>query len=137
MPTLYVVQSKSLQKWGWDVGLSKHLYKIGLTNEDAASITGDLSNNQYAGCSDWKLLAHETSDDVEEVELYQRVGRKETVVDPTYYPRIKNASGIFKVKVENVEHALLVEKAMANQELTAVKVTAKTVAAYLLRIALG
>lgn len=137
MPTIYVAQSKSLQKWGWDVGLSKQLYKIGLTNDDANTIAGHLNRNQHAGCSDWKLLAHAASDDVEEAEIDQRVGRKETVVDPTYYPRIKNAPGIYKVKAENVEHALLVEKAMANQELTSVKATAKKVATYLIGIALG
>jgi len=137
MPIIYVAQSKSLQKWGWDVGLSKHLYIIGLTEQKADTIAGDLNQNQHAGCSDWKLLAHEVSDAAEESEIYQRIGRKETLVDPTYYPRLKKASGVCKVKIENVEHALLVEKALANQELTSVKVTAKRLATYLIRIALG
>jgi hypothetical protein len=38
------------------------------------------------------------------------------MVDPNYYPKIRDAIGIFKVKIGNVADHLLVKRALAGDE---------------------
>ena len=59
MSTLYVARSTALTKWGSDVGLSKHIYKIGVTGEPVKALVAQ----GWAGEADWKLLDQEEVDD--------------------------------------------------------------------------
>ena len=111
MGILYVASSKGLQDWGADVGLGKHLYKVGLADEGtpAEALAG------VAGFEDWKvLLAVDTEHD--EPTLLERLAVKEKLVDPNYYPRLKGAKGVVKITLSAVENAMLVAIALDNRE---------------------
>ena len=55
MTTVYVARSAKLQKWASDVGLSKHVYKLGCTDGDlkaliASGWAGASSNCRSSWC---------------------------------------------------------------------------------------
>jgi hypothetical protein len=110
MATLYVAVSKSLQQWGGDVGLGKHLYKVGL----AAETSPEESIAGAAGCDDWKILLAIPTDK-DEAAILERLAIKEKLVDPTYYPRLKGMLGVVKVSIASVENAMLVTIALDNR----------------------
>ena len=49
MPTIYVAASKELGKWGADVGVSKHVYKLGLTEGSAEEAVAAYRKQLPAG----------------------------------------------------------------------------------------
>ncbi len=108
MGVLYVAASKKLGEWGSDVGLGKHLYKVGISDDGAAP-------DGMAGESDWTVLATAETDK-DEAEILERLARKEKLVDPLYYPRLKGLLGVVKVSVIAVENAMLVAFALDNRE---------------------
>jgi hypothetical protein len=111
MPTVYVARSESLQEWAADVGLTVHVYKVGVADSAEAAATA-LNAESFAGASDWVVIVSEEAN-VEEAAALAKVGAKEKAVDPLFYPRIKGATGLFKVKMTNVQTRLLVQKMMA------------------------
>lgn len=147
MPTIYVAVSKGAQSWGADVGLTKHVYLLGVTPDEAGregaeaaeAAVAALNAANHAGHADWKLLKHKRVDAevADEAALQARLAAKETRVDPTYYPRIKGARGLFKVKPANVENALLMQQVAAGEQLKPVKPKAADFGAYMIRNALG
>jgi hypothetical protein len=58
MGTIYVARSVALGKWGNDVGLSKHLYKIGYTE---APVKNALEEG-WAGERDWAIVAKQEAE---------------------------------------------------------------------------
>lgn len=136
MPFVYVARSPGLMKWGSDVGLSKHLYKLGAAEESAEAGIEALNAAQFAGQDDWRLVRKQAVDAAHEPALVASLARKETMVDPKYYPRIKGAQGIFKVKLANVESSMLVAKALAGEEEKLAKLRPEDIAAYLIQNAL-
>ena len=129
MPTLYVASSKSLQEWGADVGLGKHIYKVGVAPEQTPP---DHVNGQ-AGQTDWKVLLTADYDQPETVML-ERLAIKEKLVDATYYPGIKGATGIVKINPGTVENAMMVAIALDNREPPKVlKAKPADIAKYLVR----
>lgn len=136
MTTIYVAKSESLQEWGDDVGLTKHLYKVGVAEGDADSAIETLNGSGYGGRNDWKLVKKQDVDDVEEEAAIARVARRETMVDPNYYPKIKRARGVFKVNVTGLEQSILVQNALAG-EVKVQKLKEGDIAAHLLRSAAG
>ena len=137
MATLYVAQSKELGKWGSDVGISKNLYKLGLAEESAEAAVERLNETGYAGQRDWKLLKACPVEGVSEADAIARLARKEKMVDPSYYPRIRGAVGIFRIKPNNVENHIMVAKALAGEEPKAIKLKPVDIALYLLEQAAG
>ncbi|MGE5539431.1 MAG: hypothetical protein ACM30I_12505 [Gemmatimonas sp.] len=137
MPVVYVARSSALQKWGAEVGVTKHLYKIGVAPESAEAAVKALNDDACAGERDWKLLAKEATDvDIDEDRAIERLGAREKIVDPRLYPRLKDERGIIKVKTANVENHLMVKKALAGEEDIAIKVTPAVIGAYLIANAL-
>lgn len=134
---LYVARSRSLQDWGGEVGLTKHLFKAGLGAGSAKDIELSLNAAQCAGRTDWSVLKCVEAEGILEAEALTRLAAKETLIDPRYYPQIKGERGIVKVKPANVENHFLVQNALAGEHQKAVRVIPVTVAAYLLRCALG
>lgn len=135
MPTLYVAASKELGKWGAEVGVSKHLYKLGLAQDKAEDAVAALNEAGYAGQRDWKLVKKQAVDAVSEDAAIERVQRKEKALDPNYYPRLRGTAGIFRVKPVNVENHILVAQALAGREPKLDKLKPADIAQYLLTLA--
>jgi hypothetical protein len=111
MPMIYVARSAKLGKWGADVVLSKHIFKIGATG----AALKPLIAAGWAGETDWTLVKSRETDDIAEEEIIARLSRKEKMVDPTYYPRLRGAVGIFKVVPEHVENHIVVTRSLAGE----------------------
>ena len=114
MAYVYVASSANLAKWAEDVGLTKYVYKVGLSEENADEAVEALNEEAFAGQTDWKLVKKEKiKDDAEEDALLARLAGREKTVDPAFYPKIKGAKGIFKVKFVNAENHIIAKKALA------------------------
>ncbi|GIK96750.1 MAG: hypothetical protein BroJett029_09590 [Alphaproteobacteria bacterium] len=137
MATIYVARSKSLNDWGSDVGLGKNLYKVGLTEEDAKQAIETLNAEGHAGQTDWALVKADAAGELDEGAVLDRLGGREKMVDPKYYPRIRGALGIYRVKLENVENHILVKQALAGEEPKLGKLKPADVAGYLIANARG
>lgn len=137
MSVVYAAFSKALAEWGDEVGLTKHIYKLGVGDGPAAASVEALNAGQHAGASDWKLLAKREVDGADEAALIERLARKEKLIDPTFYPRIQGAAGIFKVKTANVENHMMVKVALEGGNTAKVKMKPSDVGAYLIRNAAG
>jgi len=77
MPVLFVARSAQLGRWSSDVGLGKHVYKIGVTEEDPKA----LAATGWAGESDWKIVKSEPVEGLGEEEAIERLGRTRMRVD--------------------------------------------------------
>jgi hypothetical protein len=137
MPEIYVAKSKGLEKWGADHGLTKHVYKLGLAADTAEAAVDKLNADAVAGHTDWKLVKKKEVEAADEAELFARLGKTQRAVDPAYYPGVKGARGIFKVKPVDVERSVLVGQAVAGEEMKAVKVNAAAIADFLIKNALA
>ena len=111
MGTLFVASSKALQDWASDVGLGKNVYKVGWIEDGPA----EAAVAGCAGQSDWKVLKTAEADGPEDA-LLEKLARKEKLVDPTYYPRLKGATGIVRANMVAVENSMLVAIALDNRE---------------------
>lgn len=137
MPLIYVAASKSLAEWGAGVGLTKSIYKLGLTDLPKEKIVEALNAERHAGRDDWKLVKSQSATATDESEIVERVARRERLVSPDLYPGIRGAPGVFKVKLENVENHLVVQAAMADQPLKNDKVKPGDIAVYLITLGTG
>lgn len=137
MPTIYVAKSDSLQNWASDVGLTLHVYKLGFSEACGEAAVEALNAASHAGRNDWQLLAEEKVEAVDEMAALARAARKETLVDPLYYPQIKRAPGIFKVKLANAENHFLVREALEGQQIKRIKLVPEQMGTYLIRMAMG
>ncbi|WP_395458323.1 hypothetical protein ACHMW5_30675 [Azospirillum melinis] len=136
MPLVYVARSAALTKWASDVGQGKHIYKLGIAEDEAAVKTAVAAG--WGGESDWKLIETKPVDEADEEAALARLGRREKAIDPTYYPRLKGAAGVYRITLTNVQNSLLVAKAMtADEPLTDVKVKPKDIADYMIRNAIA
>lgn len=127
MATIYVATSKANQEWGADVGLGKNLYKVGI----AEGQTPEAALAGFAGQTDWKVLGSEDTE-VSEADALARLGRKEKAVDPTYYPKLRGATGLFKVNLTNVENSMLVALALDGHETKNFKTKPADIAKFLI-----
>lgn len=133
MATLYVARSSKLGKWASDVGLSKNIFKVGVTEDPVKP----LVERGWAGESDWQLVKQQPVEGVSEDEVVARLARKEKWIDPKYYPRIRDTAGLFKVDPAHVENHILVTRALAGDaETKEMKLKPADFAAYLIHNAL-
>ncbi len=109
MPVLFVARSVKLGRWGSDVGLGKHVYKVGVADGDPKT----LAATGWAGESDWKIVRTRDVEGLSEEEALQRLARKERMIDPNLYPKLKGAAGVFRLRAEQVENHILVSRALA------------------------
>lgn len=130
MAEIYVATSRGLSNWGHEVGISKSVYKLGVTEGSAADAVQELNEQTFAGETDWQLL-HSEPTTLTEADAIERLAKRETLIDPRYYPRIKEGRGVFKVKPQNVERHFLVKNALEGTEERAFKVKPAHVGTYL------
>ncbi len=111
MGVIYVARSAKFGKWASDVGLSKHVYKVGYVDADPKPIVAQ----GWGGETDWVIVKKREIEGLSEEEVIQRLARKEKMVDPAYYPRLRGATGVFKVLPEHVENHIIVARSMAGE----------------------
>lgn len=130
MPVLFVARSARMGKWSSDVGLGKNVYKVGVSgNQDPKA----LAAAGWAGEPDWKIIAQREAEGVSEDEAIDRLGKKERMLDPNLYPKLKGARGVFSVNLKHVENHIVVARALAGEsELKELKVKPADFATYLM-----
>ena len=109
MPVLYVARSAQLARWASDVGLGKHIYKLGICDHDPKI----LAAAGWAGEADWKIVRRDEVEGLSEAEALERLSRKEKMIDPNIYPKLKGAAGVYRVSAVHVENHILVSRALA------------------------
>lgn len=133
MTTVFVARSANLGKWASDVGLSKHVYKIGVTEGDPKAALAEA----WAGETDWAIVASRESESADEAALVDRLSRTLKLVDPLFYPKLKGTRGVFKVTPAQVENHIIVSRALAGHETNAdLKLKPADFGAYLIHSAL-
>lgn len=137
MTVIYVAKSASLQAWASDVGLTKHVYKLGVSEAAPAEAIQALNDERHAGRNDWTLVKALAVDVAREEDALSRLARKETAIDPGYYPQIKAARGIFKIKPANAENHFIIESALNGRERKSKRLTAAEIGLYLIRNAIA
>ncbi|HEY5209334.1 MAG TPA: hypothetical protein VIJ42_07810 [Stellaceae bacterium] len=114
MGTIYVARSARFSDWASDVGLSKFVFKVGYTEDPVE----ELVSAGWCGLGDWTLVRKKTAEGLDEAALIAKLARKEKLIDSTYYPRLKGATGMFKVLPDKVENSILVAKSMADEAIS-------------------
>src|SRR5438067_6924645 len=113
MPVLFVARSVKLGRWGSDVGQGKHVYKVGVADGDPKA----LAATGWAGESDWKIVKSRDVEELTEEEALARLARKERMLDPNIYPKLKGTPGVFRIEVR-VEHPLLARQPRQDRKST-------------------
>jgi hypothetical protein len=111
MGILYVARSVKLGRWASDVGLGKNVYKVGVADGDPKA----LAAAGWAGETDWAILRKIAVEGLSEEEALDRLGRKEKMIDPKLYPKLKGAAGMVRLTPARVENHILVTRALAGQ----------------------
>jgi hypothetical protein len=133
MAKLYVARSAKLGKWAYDVGFGKHIYKVGIAEDDAKT----LAAAGWAGESDWTIVKQQDVEGIDEAEALARLEHKEKPIDPKLYPKLKGAAGIFRVAAPHVENHIIVSRALAgDSDRAEIKLKPADFAAYLIHNAL-
>jgi hypothetical protein len=129
MSTIYVARSVKAGKWGSDVGLGKLIYKVGVTDDDAK----ELAAAGWAGETDWSIVKSEDAEGLNEDEVLERLARKERMIDPNLYPKLKGARGVFRLNLVQVENHIVVSRALAGaSDKLSLKLKPADFAAYLI-----
>jgi len=111
MSILYVARSVKLGRWASDVGLGKNVYKVGVADGDPKP----LAATGWAGETDWIILRKQAVEGLTEEQALDRLGRKEKMIDPNLYPKLKGAAGVFRLTLARVENHIMVTRALAGQ----------------------
>jgi len=111
MGILYVARSVKLGRWGSDVGLGKNVYKVGVADGDPKA----LAAAGWAGETDWAIVRKTAVEGLSEEEALDRLGRKEKMIDPKLYPKLKGTAGVVRLTPARVENHILVTRALAGQ----------------------
>ena len=111
MGILYVARSAKLCRWASDVGLGKHVYKVGVAEGDPKP----LAAAGWAGETDWTITRKQAVEGLGEEEALARLGRKEKIIDPNLYPKLKGAAGVFRLVPTRVESHIIVTRALAGE----------------------
>jgi hypothetical protein len=109
MGILYVARSSKLGRWASDVGLGKHVYKVGVAEGDPKA----LAATGWAGEIDWTIVRKTAVEGLSEDEAVDRLARKEKMIDPNLYPKLKGAAGVFRLTPARVENHIMVTRALA------------------------
>ena len=67
MSNIFVLKSKKLQEWGHSIGITKHIFKFGLTSSSIKELIIEYNTTFYAGKDDWSLTLSRSSEITSEV----------------------------------------------------------------------
>jgi hypothetical protein len=133
MSVIFVARSVRLGRWASDVGLGKHVFKLGVAEGDPKPVVAQ----GWAGETDWTIVRRRPVDALDEVEALARLARKEKMIDPQLYPKLKGAVGVFRLTPSRVENHIIVTRALAgDSDRVAVKLKPADFADYLIHNAL-
>ena len=129
MASIYVARSVKTGKWASDVGLGKHVYKLGVTEDDPKIVAAA----GWAGETDWSIVKTEAVEDLDEDQAIDRLAAKERMIDPNLYPKLKGARGVFRLNEVKVENHFVVARALSGEsELKLIKLKPADFGAYLI-----
>jgi hypothetical protein len=111
MATLYVARSTKFCRWASDVGLGKFVFKVGVAEGDPK----ELAAQGWAGETDWTIVGKETVAGLPEAEVLERLAKKEKLVEPRLYPKLKGTPGVFRLTAAKVENHILVTRALSGE----------------------
>jgi hypothetical protein len=111
MAILYVARSVKLSRWASDVGLGRNIFKVGIAECDPKQ----LAAAGWAGETDWTILRKHPVEELGEEEALARLARKEKMIEPQLYPKLKGAEGVFRLTPARVENHIIVTRALAGQ----------------------
>ena len=111
MGSIYVARSAKLARWSSDVGLGRHVFKVGMTTEDPKTAAA----RGWAGETDWTIVRKRASENLSEDEVLTRLGTKEKMIDPNLYPKLKGLVGVFRLTAPRVENHILVSRALSGE----------------------
>ena len=132
MSVVYIAMSVAMQEWGADVGVSKHLYRVGFTDGEAQEAVQDMCDEGYAGHTDWQLAGNRDAGDLDAETLLQRAVERQKTLDPLYYPRIKGAKDIVKLDQRKIEANIVIKKTMEGKDSKVPKLKPSDMAEFLL-----
>ena len=113
MAVVFVARSAELSDWASDVGLSKHVYKLGVTE---APIKEVLAAG-WCGFGGWSLVKkHDKAEGLDNDQVIESVATRVKMIDPNLYPRLRGETGIFKVTPAQVENHIVLTRALAGTE---------------------
>jgi hypothetical protein len=130
MPAIYVARSEIVTEWASDVGLGKNIFKVGVAETPEAALA-EL-NAGICGGSDWTMVKSADAGELTEAQVVERLAKREKMIDPKLYPRLRGTLGLFRVKLENVENHLLLKLALDGGQIAAIKIKPADIATYLL-----
>jgi hypothetical protein len=137
MPLIYVAVSKALQAWGSDIGISKHIYKVGLADDAKADMAKVMNDAGALGQTDWKIIAkRDVTELSDEDEMLARLALRLKMIDPTYYPKLKGTRSVFKVNPLDVDTHMIMKQTMAGEQPKVVKQKPADIGNYLIANAL-
>jgi hypothetical protein len=116
MSSIFVAFSPAMQEWGSDVGVSKHLYRAGLTDGDPKDAVQAMNDEGYAGQKDWTLAGARAVEGLDDDGFKTRLSERQKVIDPLYYPKIKGAKDIVKLEQRKVEANLVIKRTMEGRD---------------------
>lgn len=129
MASIYVARSVKAGKWASDVGLGRHIYKLGVTDGDPKAVAAA----GWAGETDWSIVKAEPIDGLDEDEAIDRLAAKERMIDPNLYPKLKGTRGVFRLNEVKVENHFVVARALSGEsELKLIKLKPADYGAYLI-----
>jgi hypothetical protein len=111
MAMLYVARSAKLNRWASDVGLGRNVYKVGVTEGDPKA----LAAAGWAGEADWTIVRQRPVEGLTEEAVLDRLARKEKMIDPNLYPKLKGAAGVFRLTPERIQNHIIVTRALAGE----------------------
>lgn len=134
MAVVYVARSVKLGRWASDVGLGRHVYKLGVAEDDPKP----LIEAGWAGESDWRLIKKQAVEGLSEADALARLERRDKMIDPALYPKLKGTLGVFRLSAERVGNQILVKRALAGaSERLDIKLKPADFAEYLIAGATG